>query len=366
MTDERTIKHRRVADYLESHDLEAVLLARRCNFSWYTCGAHNYVANTCDAGNSWLLVSRERACVLTDNVEAPRLLEEELADSGIEVVEFPYFDPAERERAFARAIGSMRTASDAPAPVTLPVLGRDFDELRWTLTPQEIDRYRAVCGDTVAAIESVARAARPGLTENELAGMLADALRGRDLLPWLILVGADERVERFRHPLPTGKTVESYFMLVTCCERGGLISACTRLASFGPISAELADKHRAVATVDAALISATQPGATLGEILAIGQDAYAAGGFGNEWRLHHQGGSCGYLPREVKATPGEPTVVRAEQAFAWNPSITGTKSEDTILARRSGPEPLAAPTDWPTIRGEWKGFTLDRPAILVR
>ena len=258
----------------------------------------------------------------------------------------------------------MRVAADvAPAGLEVGGLPGDFDRLRWTLTPQEIDRYRVLCSDTGAAVEAAAGSAEPGQTENDLAGELAGQLRRRGCVPWVLLVAGDERVEKFRHPLPTAKAVERYFMLVACAERGGLIAACTRLGSFVPVGAELAEKHRAVATVDTALISATKPGVTLGEIYAEAQAAYAAVGFADQWRLHHQGGSCGYLPREVIATPGEQTVALQGQAFAWNPSITGTKSEDTILCLADGAEMLAGPTDWPTIRAQWKGAELDRPAI---
>jgi len=367
MTDERTTKHQRVFDYLDAHDLDAVLLSRRCNFSWYTCGAHNYVNHACEVGNSALLVAREKATVLTTNIEAPRLAGEELAGSGIEIVEYPYSDAGAQADALAAAVGSMRVATDAPTSLPeLPALDAEFDRLRWTLTTWEIDRYRALCLDVVEAVEAAARGAERGQTEAALAGLLAAVLRQRDCMPWVLLVAADERLERFRHPLPTDRAVERVFMLVTCAERDGLIAACTRLASLGPVPDELARRHQAVVNVDAALISSTRPGATLGEIYAAGQAAYADEGFADEWRLHHQGGSCGYQPREWIASPGETTEALADQAFAWNPSITGTKSEDTILCTEAGPEGLAGGTDWPTVTGRWQGATLERPAILVR
>jgi len=218
----------------------------------------------------------------------------------------------------------------------------------------------------VAAIESVARRAEPGQTEDDLAAMLSHDLRRRGCLPWVLLVAADERIERHRHPLPTAKPVKRYFMLVIGAERGGLVAAYSRLAHFGKVPAELARKHEAVCTVDAALIAATRPGAVFADIFAEAQAAYAAVGFPDEWRMHHQGGSTGYLPREVKAAPGEKTAALADQAFAWNPSITGTKSEDTILCRAAGPELVAPPGDWPTLRAEWKGFAVNRPVILER
>jgi antitoxin VapB len=362
---ELACKHARVRDYLDAHDLDVVALSRRGNFSWYTGGARNYVNAAAEVGNSTLLIDRQGAAVLTTNIEATRLAAEELAQTGIEVVSYPYHDAAARSAALARACGGARAAADAAPPwMDLPLLDDDFTRLRWTLTPAEIARYRALAADVVAAVEATARAAAPGQTEHALAAALAGRLRAAGALPWVLLVAADDRIARHRHPLPAGRAVTKRAMLVCCAERGGLIAACTRLVSFEAVGEGLAARHRAVVTVDAALIAATRPGATLGAIFAEAQEAYRTVGFADEWRRHHQGGSCGYAPREVIATGGERTAALADQAFAWNPSIAGTKSEDTILCTDAGPQPLAAATDWPTIAAEWKGLTLRRPDIL--
>jgi Xaa-Pro aminopeptidase len=74
-------------------------------------------------------------------------------------------------------------------------------------------------------------------------------------------------------------------------------------------------------------------------------------------------GAIGYRPREYIATPDGAEMVRACQAFAWNPSIRGTKSEDTILVREEGFELLTAPgPDWPLVQTQAAG----RADILVR
>ncbi len=363
--DELAIKREKVACYLRQHELDAVLLSRRCNFSWYTCGAHNYVSHACEVGNSHLLVTADTAKVLTNNIESTRLSHEELPD-GIEVKSFAYFDAEQQAEFLSGELGSMRIAADAPvAGLDLPPLEADFDRLRWTLTDSEIARYRELCGDTVAAVESVAQSARPGQTENELAGLLACSLRSVGSVPWVLLVGGDARARSLRHPLPTDAAVREYFMLVAGAERGGLVAASTRLACFGDVPDELSARHRAVVTVDAALTGATRPDATLGEIFDIAREAYADFGFADEWRLHHQGGSIGYQPREKKAAPGDETPVLADQAFAWNPSIGGTKSEVTVICRQDATVPLEGPTDWPSIVGEWKGCKVRRPGILA-
>ena len=153
-------------------------------------------------------------------------------------------------------------------------------------------------------------------------------------------------------------------MLILGGRQQGLICSITRLIHFGRLSDELRQKQQATATVDATLIAHTRPGATLGEIFAHGQAAYAATGFGDEWQLHHQGGAAGYDGREYLGLPGAPEVVQAGQVFSWNPSITGTKSEDTVLVGDQGNEVLTAIAGWPTLPITVGNQVIERPAIL--
>ena len=125
-------------------------------------------------------------------------------------------------------------------------------------------------------------------------------------------------------------------------------------------------KAEATATVDATFIAATRPGNSLGNIFEQAATAYAQTGFPDEWQLHHQGGPAGYEPREYIATPGSTDVVVAGQAYAWNPSITGAKSEDTILVGENGNEILTSISKWPmlSISIEGQADPLLRPSIL--
>ncbi len=247
---ELTAKHQRVAAYMDATGLEAVLLSRRCNFSWYTCGAHNYVSNACEVGNSFLLVDRDGARVIANNIETPRLRDEELAGLPIEVCSFDYTSPADQARLFNELIGSRHVAADAPAGgLNLPLLDSAFDRLRWQLLDAEIGRMRELSRDVVLAVEATCLNIDPGESEHSIAGALACALRGVGAVPWVLLVAGDDRLNSFRHPLPTDNPCKRIAMLAVGAERDGLISACTRLVSFTKLPAELQKKHNAVATV---------------------------------------------------------------------------------------------------------------------
>src|SRR5712691_178400 len=126
-------------------------------------------------------------------------------------------------------------------------------------------------------------------------------------------------------------------MLGGGARRGGVVVSLTRLVHFGDPEPELRKRHEAVTAVDATFINASRPGAVAGEIFRGGMAAYAAVGYPDEWTRLHQGGATGYAGRDYRATPDSPHVVRLHQAFAWNPSIAGTKSEDTLLVTPSGP-----------------------------
>jgi antitoxin VapB len=153
-------------------------------------------------------------------------------------------------------------------------------------------------------------------------------------------------------------------MLVLCGRKYGLVCSATRFVHFGRLPDDLRRKAEAVARVDAAFINATRPGTSLGEIFHHATTAYAQAGFPDEWTRHHQGGPAGYEPREIVATPDSTGDVSIGQAYAWNPSIAGTKSEDTILVGENGNEILTAIPDWPTVTVSVDRQMIERPAIL--
>jgi antitoxin VapB len=163
--------------------------------------------------------------------------------------------------------------------------------------------------------------------------------------------------------LPTDRRLQRYLFLSFCGRRAGLVCSLTRSVHFGPIPEDLLARQRVAATVDATLLAATRPGAALHAVFRAAVQRYAQMGFADEWRQHHQGGAAGYETREYLASPTSTDVIATGQVFAWNPSVKGAKSEDTIAVAANGNEILTSTPEWPSLEVEADGELWRRPAI---
>lgn len=356
-------KQRRIKALLECQKLDALLLRRASSFAWATCGAASQV-NIADCyGKSQLLITKSKRFLITDSIEAPRLIQEEkLTDQGWEIIASDWYDP---EEPVCRLTKGFKLGCDSSFSGAVD-LSSNLADMRANLTAPEVKRFKKLAQYCAQAMEATIRSVRPGQSEYAIAAKLAQESQKRGVQAIINLVGTDERIYALRHPLPTSKKLERYAMLVLCGRKWGLICSLTRYVHFGPLPDHLKEKSEAVAKIDACLMANTQPVKQMGEVFKQAIAAYAETGYPEEWRFHHQGGLAGYEPREVLATPISEEVISEGQVYSWNPSITGTKSEDTILVTDQGCQILTAIKDWPTIPIEMHGQTFLRPAILQR
>jgi len=347
--------------FMEAHQVDALLLQRVSSFAWATLGAASYVNSAASFGETSLLITQDHNWLITNVVEAPRLENEELLktkDWEFEVL--PWYQSNQR---IAELTRGLRLGADSSFPGAID-LSNDVARLRANLSGLEIERMRNLCRLCADSMKSAILQVKPGQSEYEIAALLSSETLRRGAQPTLALVGTDERVFHYRHPLPTFKKLDKYAMLVLCGRQYGLVASLTRFIHFGTIPPSLKSKAEALARVDATFITETRLGITLGEIFKKAIKAYEEAGYPDEWKLHHQGGLCGFEPREVTATPEMPDVVAAGQVYAWNPSITGTKSEDTILVNKESFDILTETSDWPNILISMNGKTIKRPHIL--
>jgi Xaa-Pro dipeptidase len=350
--DEHSEKLERVARVAHAAGLQGVLLAGHHNIAWLTSGRGNRIDGSREAGTARLLVAADgRRFVLANAIEMPRLLGEELTGLDYEPIEYPWTedqDPARAVRAARGVLGDGASlGADWPLPDTTglePALAR----ARGLLTDGDIARYRALGREAGIMLGSVARWLAPGEDEREIARKIMDGAVAMRARPVVTLVGSDDRLGRYRHPVPKAVAWKSVVMVALCAERDGLIVSLSRVVAAGH-QPDLESRTQATASVFGRLLDATRPGATAAQLYGVAADAYAAAGFPGEELKHHQGGAIGYRAREWVAHPKSQESVQARQAFSWNPSITGTKVEDTALVIDDRLEMLTTSPDWPTI-----------------
>ncbi len=352
----------RVSGWLENHDIEAAWFARPNNFGWLT-GGDNRISKATPVGDAAVCHDGETLTVLTSNIEAERLREEELP-SGTAVESFPW-----HESVLGEAVAE-RTPTPAVADFDVSGLGQiDPAELRQPLYREAIEAYRSLSRDVVGAVESVLHDVVSTDTEREVAARLQEALTERDITTPVVLVGSADRARRYRHYTVQDSPLGEYALVSVTSERAGLHTTLTRAVAFDAPD-WLADRTKAANRVETTALAATRTIAREGgqakEVFEAIQNAYAEVGYPGEWKRHHQGGAAGYAGREWVGTPEADASVELPMAYAWNPTVQGTKSEGTVLVTEDGFEPLTDPEDWPTREAEAVGYdlTLKRPAVL--
>jgi Xaa-Pro aminopeptidase len=362
--EEFATKLARLRGWLERTGARAVLLGDQGAFAWITCGGDSHVSLGEAEGTASVLITRAHAFLLAANNELPRILDEETFGLPLEPVTWPWHEPSRARAHVERLVGWGPCAADL-GQLGLARGDASLVALRFSLLPPELERYRLLGRDAADALETACFEARPGQRERDVAGRVAQLCVARGCLPLVVLVAGDERIAKYRHPLPMEQAWHRTLLVALTARRNGLHASLTRMVSSGNPDAALAARFRAVQRVDAAMVLASRAGASLADVLARARAQYAAEGFASEWELHHQGGLTGYAGRERFAVPGESLRLGPAHAVAWNPSITSVKSEDTALVTETEAELLTVTPRWPREIVRLDDGEAARPALLI-
>jgi Xaa-Pro dipeptidase len=356
-------KHEKLVEWLRGKGLSGVLLRRNENIAWVTGGAvEGIVCTAAETGTySVLVTAAGKRYYLTTENEAPRAHDEEFGALDFEAVIFPWY--ADDTAATAAKLAGGPVGSDTPGAGLTPL---SLYALRASLSETEIARYRWLGTETAAATVEALHQVEPGMSEYDLEALTTAGLFRRGILPSVALYAVDDRILKYKHAVPRGHRLKQYGMLNLCARKWGLVISITRFIHFGAVPTELAARFVSAAKVNAALLDATRVGATSGDLFRVAQAAYVAEGYAGEERFHHQGGPTGYNEREWVATPAGTEILVDNQAFAWNPSIRGGKTEDTVLLRGGKIEYLTATPELPVIEATVNGKTYISAGVLVK
>jgi Xaa-Pro dipeptidase len=362
---------RRISRWLES-TAEGLVLTGPAAVAWACGGVAPPVDRTAAVDLVWAVFTARGSWLITTNVEAERIRAEyDPAAHGFDgLAEVPWYTPSRFVDAALDLAGvpAHRLSSDGHPSFGIDAAD-DVIALRLALSAPERDELADLGAAAAHSLQASLAQWRPGERDLDIQARCAALLEAAGADTPVLIVGGDDRLERYRHPMAIGAPVRRRAMAVVVARRSGMHVALTRFAAAGPRDREYDALRRRVLAIEDAVLAASNQAATYGTAVEALAAGYVAAGAEGEWTRHYQGGPIGFAQREFEIAPGQTSSrwysqpVEAWQAVAWNPSLPGgAKAEDTYLVMPDGSLTLVSTAPgWPTAVSE---SGTSRPAVL--
>lgn len=359
---------KRLLSWMDISGRSAVVLTKPSSVEWITGGISQPVDRSAYFSDIWAVVTSERSTLITSNVESSRVWNEAYPRSHgfSEVITVPWYELNTRAQVAAEIVGAYPSALgvDGESMDFGVDISDDLIALRLALSNPELEELKLLGLDATVAVEDGLKTWRPGESDWSLQARVSYGLEISGARPVVIIVGGDERVEQYRHPLAMGAPMSRMAMVVVVAERRGLHVATTRFASAGTITLKTRRLFETVRRIESDILRTSLPGKTYGEVLSAMDLAYEREGVPNGWRGHYQGGPIGFAQREFEIAPNQRNSrwfsqsMEVGHAIAWNPSLEGgAKVEDTYVITESGPDLITKSPSWPSSQG-WEADSL--------
>jgi Xaa-Pro dipeptidase len=342
---ETEIKHNKLKELIIKKNLSGILLATQTNFLWFTGGHRNDVLKNENYSLVYLFITEDNKYLISSDSDCDRVMDEELHDLGFNLIKYNWYDQTPFD-AIKKIKPDAKIGSDFYTPDAVNI-EEDLTILRIDLTQFEMEKVKKLSSDFSCLLTDFCFNLKPDITEKRLAADFIYECLKKDIRLHVVLVGSDERIFKYRHPVATDKLIRNNVLLATVAERDGINITTSRSMYFGKIPKDLTAKQEAVNYIEARFCFNSKPGIKLNEVLAHGKKAYNEMGFEGEWKNHTQGGILAYKPREILATESSNIMLKPNYLLSWNPTIPGAKSEDMILVKEDGTEQLSIDKRWP-------------------
>ena len=367
LLNEYNIKKNRLIEYMSKQKMGGLLLAKRSNYAWLMCGRTNRIMDMSEIGAAVLLFTHDKLYLFTTNVEMGRMKDEEINNFPfVECIQYDWFEGEGLKKKVSGIMSLNKIYQDSLILPDVNLINHDFDAIKYSLTPNEKERYSQLGSIATACMSKTCNNIEPSMSEFQVHGLLSQYLLSEDIIPALILVGSDDRFYNYRHPITTNKKIDKYVIVVTSAMKWGLMAAITRIVHFGKPSSEILKARNIVSSIDSEMILSSRPGVKYSDILKNEINAFERHGLKNEWKNHHQGGPIGYEGRYFCVMSDCDEVIDKNHAVAWNPSMRGFKSEDTMIVEENENRIITQDDNWPLMEIETDYGVVLRPDILVR
>ena len=247
-----------------------------------------------------------------------------------------------------------RTAEARGLALAFRPTERVVEQQRIVKDTAEIATLRDAAARLTPVAESAFAAARPGVTERQVAAVLEAALREagyeRPAFDTIVASGPNSALPHYR---AGGRVMVAGDLLVL--DFGGVLdgycSDLTRTVAVGPPSPEARRIHAAVHAAQQAAVAAVRPGADTTSVDTAARDVLRQHGLGDAFG-HGTGHGLGLdiheEPRitrqraDVPRLPLEPGMIFTIEPGAYLPGFGGVRIEDDVLVTETGCDVLTA------------------------
>ena len=365
-------KENRVRNLLAKLGYESLLLTRRENFSWFTCGKRAVVSYITEDSPVYLLITPTRKYAVGFNMDVPRTMQEEICNQGFEPVSLPTYDID------SSPVGLAKTKIEAAKDLAVGRLTTDIKlegingintqitNAHTPFTSEEMERYREVGKEGMQILHDLALWVKPGMTEREIVAKMWEEYVKKDFDCNCMFATADERIKKFRHGVPTYKKTEKAVLLAPAVYKYGLNITITRMVYFEEPPEDIRRRMDGVIALQASVVSRTKIGTRLSVILNGIMAHFTELGYPEERDRHFHGGPQGYRVSYPERNMDPSETVISNTAFGWYLCISGTKSEETLLVDNDGTHIATFDPNYPYKEIEINNMKIKINDILVR
>ena len=346
----------KIRKYLAKNDLDGMLLGRRSSFAWFSGGESSMNFYT-DMGLGFIWVTKDDAFAYCSNNEQKRI-SYEIFEEKFPVKSFSWVEGPGPN--LQKLITDKKVVSDFNLAGAIEDFG-SIKKLRYQLNPTQVEIATLLSKRSAEFLENCLKNLKSGMSEIQIQAEVRYLFEKEGIALPVLLVAGDENLNNYRHPLATNKFVKDKVMVVICSLYKGVMIAASRIRYFRAETAQEKLQNQAVAKINADMIAASKLGTHSKDLWNNMLHSYKNHNFEQEYLNHHQGGAIGFESREWILRPNLNETLLENQLIAWNPTLIGSKSEETVLVTQGETKMLTITGGYPTLT--YNGVTVTTPLV---
>src|ERR1700731_1098228 len=204
-----------------------LVLSSSAAVAWATGAMSTPIDRVAPTDPVWVVYREGEMILVTSSVEVERIANDfPLEELGLRIEAAPWYEVGAHERRATQLVG-LDCASDVPG-LGLDA-GLELTRARLGLCGAEVDVMKGLARVATDAVENALTRWHPGeMTDREVAAIVVRHLETYGADAVCLIVGGDERLRRFRHPIMRGDVPRHDLMVVVVARSLGLHVALTR------------------------------------------------------------------------------------------------------------------------------------------